>query len=81
MGKTKELFMQHRVNEDYERQFLLDRIIVDAWQEEEYDRLKSSDEMNKPLTTKIIVSNERISEIDQEKSQDSQQAEVFELGF
>lgn len=80
MGKSKELFMQtYYPVEDYEREYLVNDVLAQAWEEEEYEKLKQ--ELN--LTTKIEVKDVRQTRIEtgQEKLPDNQQVEIFGHGF
>lgn len=80
MGKSKELFMQtHYPATDVEREYLVNDALAQAWEEEEYEKLKQ--ELN--LTTKIEVKDVRQTRIEtgQEKLPDNQQVEIFGHGF
>jgi hypothetical protein len=79
MGKTKELFMQIS-NRDLEREYLIDKSIKDAYEEEEYEKLKI--ELNS-TTTKIEVKDGDTTriQVSEEVKEYNQHLEVFEDGF
>lgn len=82
MGKMKELFMQkYYPNEDFEREFLIERSFVEAQQEEEYLQLKQ--DLNPPITKIEVANGERQTRIETgtEKFQNNQHVEVAGYGL
>lgn len=80
MGKSKELFMKN-YEIDLEREYLIDQMLSQEWQEEEYEKLKN--ELNEPITTKIEVSDGRETrvEISEETQPANTEVEIPGHGF